>query len=117
MRIEHLKKDHGVMHANVNSTLNEIRLEMANRYSAHPEQDATALRWQPTIIKGAVPVAVSPGTSTAGSVTGARVPRAAFTSVRGGVCCRSVGHEMVLADGCKQAPEYRRTLQAMEVAR
>lgn len=115
-RIELLKKDHDVMHASVKSTLNETRLEMANRDAAHPERDPTA-RWrQPEIINGAIPVAEAPGISAAKSVAGARIPRAVFASVRGGTCCRPAGHERVLAGGCKQVPVYRRTRQAMEVA-
>lgn len=114
--MELLRKDHDVMHANVKSTLNEIRFEMASRDAAHRERDPTA-RWrQPKIINGAIPVAEALGISAAESVAGARIPRAVFASVRGGACCRPVGHERVLSGGCKQVPVYRRTRQAMEVA-
>ena len=104
------------MHANVKSTLNEIGFEMANRDAAHPEQDPTAGWWQPTIVDGAVPVAEARGTAATEPVSGARIPRAVFASVRGGVCCHWIGHKRVFADGCKQVPVYRRTRQSMEVA-
>ena len=57
-RIELLMKDFEVMQANVNSTLNEMRAEMANRDAARLERDATARWWQTTIIIGAVAIAL-----------------------------------------------------------
>ena len=51
-------KDFEVMQANVNSTLNEMRAEMANRDAARLERDAIARWWQTTIIIGAVAIAL-----------------------------------------------------------
>lgn len=89
---------------------------MASRDAVHSERNTVA-RWrQLKIINGAIPDPEVPGISAAKSVAGARIPRAVFASVRGGVCCRPVGHKKVLADGCMQVPVYRLTRQLMEVA-
>ena len=58
-RFDLLKKDFEIMQANVNSTLNEMRTEMAQRDAARSERDATARWWQTAILIAALGIGLT----------------------------------------------------------